>query len=76
VPESEVSLCECLVEQKVSCSLTKLTSTGGPVSETLGVEGSCVQSNRSNVMQFVNNTKMFVKMFDLTVRVYKLEIKL
>ncbi len=64
----------CRAIELLSCSLTKLTSTGGPVSETLGVEGSCVQSNRSNVLQFVNNTKMFVKMFDSTVSVFKLEV--
>jgi hypothetical protein len=33
-----------------------------------------VQSNRSNVLQLSTTQKMFVKMFDSTVNVFKLEL--
>jgi len=45
-PEVEVLVCKALIEL-LGCSQTELTSTGNPVSETLRVGGSCVQSNRS-----------------------------
>jgi hypothetical protein len=63
-------LCAELIEL-LSCFETKLTSTGIPVSENLGAEGSCGQSNRSKfVASLVATRKMFVKMFNVTVDVF------
>ena len=68
-------MCAELIEL-LSCTETELTSTEETISETLRNGGSCVQSNRSNVLQFENNTKNYLfKMFNLTVNVFKLEVK-
>ena len=68
-------MCRADLNEILSCTETELTSTEETISETLRNGGSCVQSNRSNVLQFDNNTKMFVKIFDSTGNVFKLEVK-
>ncbi len=51
IAEVEFLVCRADLNEILSCTEFELTSTEETISETLRNGGSCVQSNRSNVLQ-------------------------